>query len=429
MKKASREVGGVNLDGESQAMLTQWLEEAENFTQDQIVEIVQQARQEALAEAKEILRGVMVKDILARVVEDCGNDAPLRQESEAVGEAHIRAEIEAVRRKIFENEQLLKQIKAPSLQNPPAMAGIGSVPGDDVKAQARGNGAVGGQLACESQGYYVYGIVWSDDQDGAAAGQPLPELPEHGIDTAYSVYSLPFQGIQAIVSQVSLQEFGLEVIKANLNDPAWLEAKVRSHQHVLESASAHRSIIPMKFCTIYLSEERIREMLDQQYDAFVEDLKRLAGNQEWGVKVYCDRKVLARMVEETCDRVKQLKIEAGDKSVGAAYFIQKKLAETVATQVERCIDENVQNIHDRLAACSQASIVNPVQSKEITGREDEMVLNGAYLVPKSGFEAFQAELDSHRKVLADQGFTCVLTGPWPPYNFVTAGFEGVAVYG
>ncbi len=105
-------------------------------------------------------------------------------------------------------------------------------------------------------GYYVYGIVEGD------GSQPVEGLPEEGIDPAYPVYALQPSAIShqpsaisAIVSKVSLQEFGREELKANLNDIKWVEAKVLAHQRILDQVLAHHTLIPMRFCTIISKRE------------------------------------------------------------------------------------------------------------------------------------------------------------------------------
>jgi len=245
-----------------------------------------------------------------------------------------------------------------------------------------------------------------------------PRLPKEGIDPDHPVYALPHQEITALVSKVSLREFGQEALKANLEDITWLEARVRTHHGVLETASISHTVIPMRFCTIYQSEERVHEMLAECCDGFVSTLERLRGQQEWGIKVYYDSNTLTRKVEQVSDRVQALAAEMELKSSGVAYFVRKKQEGIVAEEVERLCAECAQRSHDRLASCAQDAVINPLQGKELTGAQDEMILNGAYLVDEEQLTAFQDELESLREEYGGLGFSYAMTGPWPPYNFV-----------
>jgi hypothetical protein len=387
------------------------------LSDEQIAALIKEARDEALAEVKAVLKDTMVQAILERALselEDVGKSkvqspklvlSPALSIVEGVAEGseseeQIRQEIEAIRGKIAENERLLSQVKASPVETEEVQksrAEEGGVPREGEKGY----------------GHYVYGIVWGD------GSEPVEGLPEEGIDSAYPVYALPYQTIQAVVSEVSLQEFGQETLEANLNDIKWVEAKVLAHQRVLEAVLVSHTLIPMRFCTIYRSESGVQEMSAQHYDDFLETLARLEGKQEWGVKVYCDGETLAQRVGETSDKVKEFKAEMEQKSSGAAYFLKKKMDEAIAEEMERVSDEYAQHSHDRLSSHVEEAVINPLQSKELTGRKEAMVLNGAYLVAEEQLATFRAELENLSEEYGDFGFIYEMTGPWPPYNFVS----------
>lgn len=316
-------------------------------------------------------------------------------------EEQVRQQIKGISRKIAENEKLLNPITAS-----PGETQEGQAPWleDEVGASKEGE---------EAYGWYVYGIIGGD------GSQPVAGLPAEGIDPAHSAYALPCQGIQAIVSKVPLGEFGQEQLRTNLNDLKWLDGKVHAHQRVLETVLASSTIVPMKFCTVYRSESRAQKALARYYDDFVDALARLDGKGEWGVTVYCDRGALAQRVGEVGDKVKQLRTEMAEKSSGAAYFVKKRLEKTIDEETERVCDECTQCSHDRLSGHVEGAVINPLRSKEITGRREQMLLNAAYLVAEEQLTAFRAELESLEEEYGQSGFSYEMTGRWPPYNFVT----------
>jgi hypothetical protein len=457
-----------------------------DVSEDQAAQMVREARNEALAEAKTILKWLMVQAILEQATgmsplaeavpakpsrptplrsgvlcsSGSGVDTPVLSVAEgpvlsvaegpvlsvaegpvlSVAEGppelraeeaeQIRQEIEAIRQKIAENERSLSRAKA----SPTGGEAAPAPPLDTPPAE-------GGEAGCA---YYVYGIVGRD------GGQPLEGLPEEGIDPACAVYALPDshpacpvpsrhreavlpvpshrtgrstdQTLQAIVSQVSLRDFGQERLEENLDDLRWLEARVRVHQDILNKVGASHTLIPMRFCTLYRAEERIRDMLKQHHADFVQALTRLEGKREWGVKVYCDNKVLAQRAGQVSDRVKEIEAEMAAKSSGAAYFLKKKLEETIAAEAERISDEHAQLSHDRLSSHAAEAIISPLQGKELTGRQEAMVLNGAYLVAEDQLAAFRAELASLQDEYGDLGLSYEMTGPWPAYNFAAIDF-------
>lgn len=393
------------------------------FPDPMIAALLRDAREEAFAEAKAILKESMVQAMLERAIgelenpeaaaalgETMSSSSPVvRPKPEATRDNEQIREIEALRRKIAENDRLLSEMRKPAASS------------EKKSPQPSGKEAAPvGQSGGDGHGYYVYGIVPGD------SGQPLDGLPNKGIDPAYPTYALPYQAIQAVVSKVSLQEFGQEQLEAKLSDNQWLEAKVRAHEAILESVMVGHTLIPMRFCTIYQSESRVQEALAQHYQDFISNLTRLDGKQEWAVKVYCDGEVLTQKVEEVSDRVKELKAKAAQESSGVAYFLKKKTAQAMAEEMERICDEIAQHSHDRLAGHAEETRVNSLQSKEMTGRKEEMLLNGAYLVAEGQMAAFRAELASLEKEYGAFGFGYELSGPWPLYNFVTIGFEETA---
>ena len=399
---------------------------------ESIARLIQEAREEAFGEARAVLKRLMVQAILERAlcqltasrlpgvhadrvapVAAPAVDLPPEHASPQHGQDRIQVEIEAIRRQIAENERLLNQARPVAREAKEAQKS--AVEGQHSPAER-----VAGTLEETDEGYYVYGIVRGDagPLDISPPGEGLA-----GIDPDYPVYTTSYRAIQAVVSKVSLQEFGPQVLEKNLNDLSWLEAKARAHQGVLEAVLADRVVIPMRFCTIYRSEDGIQQKLSQYYDHFVADLAHLEGKQEWGVKVYCDCETLALQVERVSDRVKALREEMEAKPEGAAYFLHKKVAEIQAQEVERVSGEYAQRFHDRLSGLAEEAVVNPLQGPARAGREEMMILNGAYLVSDERLAAFRTGLERLGEEGKDIGFSYEITGPWPPYNFVAVDAE------
>ena len=48
-----------------------------------------------------------------------------------------------------------------------------------------------------------------------------------------------------------------------------------------------------------------------------------------------------------------------------------------------------------------------------------LLLEAAFLVPVTRARTFRAEIARRTRALAPQGYDLSLSGPWPPYSFVT----------
>ena len=61
--------------------------------------------------------------------------------------------------------------------------------------------------------------------------------------------------------------------------------------------------------------------------------------------------------------------------------------------------------------------INKLLSKEVTEREEEMILNSAFLINKNKVAGFLNTVEGLKTRYADKGLFFDCTGPWPPYNF------------
>jgi hypothetical protein len=270
--------------------------------------------------------------------------------------------------------------------------------------------AVGSQPA--ARGVYVYGIVDCTELAG---------LPAEGVAAGYPVTLLAYRDLAAVVSEVPLDEWGQEALEARLADLEWLEARVRTHQAVLDAVLPLTTLAPMKFATIYLSPEGVTEFLATHHDEFVALLGHLHGRQEWGLKLYCDDETLAAHIAEISPDVARLRAEIVSKPKGAAYLLARKLQETSDQESERVEMAVAERTHTALTDQSVAAGLNPLQSAEITGRTERMLLNGAYLVDAAALDTFQAALAEIAAEFGGRGFQFELSGPWPAYNFTRLG--------
>lgn len=264
---------------------------------------------------------------------------------------------------------------------------------------------------------YVYAVA--RPRDGCNPG-PLPQV---GILPDALVTTTTHRDMLAVISPVSLTEFGPEALKANLQNMDWAQARVLAHQGILAGLLNDYTLIPFKFCSIYTSRQRVQAMLAQHYQALDETLGRLTGATEWGVKVFCNRQSLVEWIAEHSEELHPKREAIALASAGAGYFLRKKLEMAAQNEAERVVDACVQASHSDLESHARQVVSNPVQSPAVHGRKAEMVLNGAYLVCDSHLETFQKALASLETTYASQGFAYELTGPWPPYNFAALQLE------
>jgi Gas vesicle synthesis protein GvpL/GvpF len=241
-----------------------------------------------------------------------------------------------------------------------------------------------------------------------------------GMDGAV-VEQVEARGLAALVSRVPLAEFGAGPLRENLNDLDWLERVARAHEAVLDRALAESTIVPLRLCTIYESEDGVREMLEREHDSLARALDTLAGRQEWGVKLLAQDERLAEEARSRSAEAAALEDELGARTGGGAYMLRRRLERQVREAADALGAELAEQVHAQLQDWATDAVVLPAQNPELSGHEGRMLLNGAYLVEAErvdGLRALVAELEERHRGL---GARLQLTGPWPPYNFIPGG--------
>jgi hypothetical protein len=241
----------------------------------------------------------------------------------------------------------------------------------------------------ELDAWYVYGVV------------PAGTEPPEGI-------TLVEQGpVAAAVATVPLSDFGEDALAEHLNDREWLEEHAREHEQVLQRVAASADVVPFRFGTIYRDRAHVEALLAGRRDELVGALEHVRGRMELGVKVWADRARLAAGAEDAAP------------ATGRAYLERRRSEQDRAQELRALLGETARTVHARLVARAVDGVANRPQPPELSGRDETMILNGAYLVA-AGDTTLAAEVDALEAEHVDDGITFELTGPWPPYNFVSS---------
>ena len=252
--------------------------------------------------------------------------------------------------------------------------------------------------------WYVYGVVDSAIDPGAA-------IP--GVDAAHPIETVREGAIAAVVSRVALEEFGEDRLREHLRDMEWVETVARAHERVLDEVRARTTVVPMRMCTVYRTDDGVQEMLRRESRSLREAIEHLDGKAEWGVKAFADIARLARGEDEG-------EVAAADsgQARGAAYMRRRRDERDRRERAREVAEESAARIHERLLALAADGHVIAPQRPEVSGHAGEMVLNGVYLVADGALERFHEEVGDIQSELGPAGIDVDLTGPWPAYNFV-----------
>jgi Gas vesicle synthesis protein GvpL/GvpF len=272
-------------------------------------------------------------------------------------------------------------------------------------------GSAAGETAVDRNGlgWYVYGVVGAREApDELVAGT--------AVDPSHRVILLREGPMAALASNVSMKEFTEANVRETLSDPAWLEPKIRAHEQVLEAALAVTSVVPFRFCTLFGSEGELRRFLGDRAPELSKALRHVEGSVEIGVKGFVARDRLAEALARRDDAIRHVRERLESAKGGREYLERRRLEQLVAEATEQFKAKSARELHARLRAVAEDGVLNPVQSREVTARDDDMFMNAAYLVRRG--RELEAEVAALAADYAELGVSLELTGPWPPYNFV-----------
>ncbi|RWZ51347.1 GvpL/GvpF family gas vesicle protein [Halobacillus fulvus] len=256
---------------------------------------------------------------------------------------------------------------------------------------------------------YLYGIIQSQPSDSELIAD------QKGIDERKNLKLIPFGSISAVVCPVDREEYGEEEVEEKLKQPEWVKEKAFHHHETLLSLSGRTTLIPMKFCTLFKDEQNLEELIGKKRSEWESLLNRLAGKEEWNLKIYSHTAKMREDVESWNETVRLKKREIEGMSKGKQYIYRKKLEKTIDDEILRHQNHFASTLHESLLPFAQDNADKKIWQKDVTGRNEEMCLNKAYLIDTNQVEDFLATVDRSQ---TEDGWTFEVTGPWPAYHFV-----------
>ncbi|MER5901097.1 GvpL/GvpF family gas vesicle protein [Streptomyces mirabilis] len=251
---------------------------------------------------------------------------------------------------------------------------------------------------------YAYAVVRN------AEGLREATAPLRGVaDTPVSLVTDATDAQLALtVSHVPGQDFQEDALKQHLEDLEWLEAVARAHHGVIEVLGQRTTVLPLRLATVYLDDNRAREVLEAGRTMFAERLARLSEHVEWGVKIYVESSVA--LAAPT--------VPAADLTPGRAYLRNRRQQQSVRDTVYQAAQKAAERVEAAGRKHASDRVRHRVQQgllADKAGAVGENVVNDAYLVPLKRCHDFLADVTHAADGL--DGVQVEATGPWAPYSF------------
>lgn len=248
--------------------------------------------------------------------------------------------------------------------------------------------------------------------------QAQPNLKNLGV-LAEGIFVILAGNLCASVCYVPENEFNEDNLKKNITNLEWLKTHAERHERIIEGIMGNTAVIPSKFATVFFNEQSLQSFLDKYAVDLNDKLNSLANKEEWDVKIYCDPEQLTQSILLEDKSLLELDYQISTASPGKAYLLRKKKNGLIAEAVENGIVRYRKAFLARLENFCSQSKINATTARQFTGRNDDMILNAAFLVEKKLVPEFIEQvqaLDAEWKCVVKR-FYCESSGPWPPYNF------------
>jgi hypothetical protein len=230
---------------------------------------------------------------------------------------------------------------------------------------------------------------------------PLPpglKLPAGVAGQAVEV--VEHQGLGAAVSAL-----------AGAEAPADVPSLV-AHEQVVEFFFRQQTVIPLRYGAMVGQRREVTAVLEIHQAEYRALLQALDGFAEMGIQLLIDGSPGRAKTGSTAVSPAPL---GSAEPPGAAYLSAKKLSYRSADRMVERESELVEEI--------SASVAGLFVRRKVERPSRDHLLRLYFLVPRSAVECFRR---TSRQGSRNQPVKLLLSGPWPPYNFVD-GSDGGAI--
>jgi hypothetical protein len=237
---------------------------------------------------------------------------------------------------------------------------------------------------------YLYGIT--AEGEGALPGVA-------GVDASAPVEAVPCAGLLCWASRVPKTEFA-DNLASNMENLEWLaEVSVR-HQQVVAAIARQHDILPARFGTVFRTLASLQADVQQHKARMVGDLRRIRGCEEWGVKIFSERAASPSA--------------AGAKS--GRDYLQAKAAALRAQAPPAAGPE----IEPLAQALQELAVAAAPGSGPVSRGQRGLLWQASLLLKRARRHRLQQVVERFSSQWAGKR-RIELSGPWPPYSFVSRG--------
>lgn len=251
-------------------------------------------------------------------------------------------------------------------------------------------------INCAAMENMIYSFISDKKKNRNAEHQLAGVKGILGVDLSF----LSFGGIAAIVSDF------------NRSDTIADKTIAIEYADVVEALAQYFTLLPARFGSVMESSDAIIQMLERNRREIKKNLLKVENKYEFGLKVLCDTEKLIQEMKEKSATVGINSANADPEVKPSVYreWVNRKLKEHRLEELLLAYVESViAEITGYLTRWNTESKFKKMSTPTI-------IIEGVFLLGRERKDdLIEAVADLQKKHVS---LTFVLTGPWPPYNFV-----------
>lgn len=213
-----------------------------------------------------------------------------------------------------------------------------------------------------------------------------------------------------LTSEVPNSMYNEAALSRNLHDLAWVEACAVKHEQALLEIMELTTVIPLPFCTIFTSEEHIREQLEHNHDQFRREIDRLRGYHEMQLRLLVNPQLLH---EHLIKADRDSKYQGGNN-----YLLRRQWEKNLEMAEEQLIGDHGESLYQALKRIAKET---RLQGLEESAREDglRVIFTAWFLVADKDHKPWNEQIQAFDEETDIYGFVVEIAGPFPPYHFTS----------
>jgi len=214
----------------------------------------------------------------------------------------------------------------------------------------------------------------------------------------------------AVVSSGQISAVVSDIVKADL---VANQANAITFADVIEILAQQYTLLPMRFGSVMESADSVSMMLERNYEEIQKNLQKVENKVEYGLKIFCNSEKLREQIKPKSEELilspGKPDSETSNHSIYRDYVNNKlkehRLEELLLAYIDSVIAQITEKINQLSAVLKFKKIVT-----------ETTIIDAVFLLDKEQENNLIQAIDDFKNQFNALNF--VLTGPWPPYNFV-----------